>query len=66
MINPLHELLPDEISDEGAYKLVTFFMELTAALESHYFGQMKRHIKEKMPPQLPAYLTEKSAKESDF
>ena len=40
----IYNLLPEKISDEGAYHLVNFFMNLTAELESCYFAQMKRYI----------------------
>jgi hypothetical protein len=40
----IYKLLPKEISDESAYHLATFFMNLALELESHYFAQMRRHI----------------------
>lgn len=40
----LHELLPENISDEAAYHLVTFFSELALELEAYYFTQMRRHL----------------------
>ena len=40
----LYDLLPENISDEGAYHLVNFFMSLALELESCYFAQMKRYI----------------------
>jgi hypothetical protein len=61
----LRNLLPDEISDEGAYHLVNFFMELTAVLESHYFAKMKRYIDESVPPQLPASLLDNQINEDN-
>lgn len=38
------ELLPEKISDEGAYNLVNFVMNLALTLESHYFTQLKRYV----------------------
>ena len=38
------DLLPEEISDECAYHLVNFFMNLASELESYYFAQMRRHV----------------------
>jgi transposase len=35
--------LPTDLSDEAAAKLVEFMHELTAALERHYFAQLRRH-----------------------
>lgn len=56
MLKNLSEILPEEISDETAYQLVTFFIELTAELESHYFAKMRRYIKDNSPPELPEIL----------
>lgn len=39
----LIDILPNEISDETAYHLVNFVMELSLALESHYFCQLRRY-----------------------
>jgi len=35
--------LPAELSDQAAASLVEFLHELTAALERHYFAQLRRH-----------------------
>ena len=35
--------LPSDLSDEAAAKLVEFLHELTEALESLYFAQLRRH-----------------------
>lgn len=48
-INNLRALLPEEISDESAYNLVNFFIDLTAELESCYFAQMRRYINDSKP-----------------
>ena len=40
----IYDLLPEGISDECAYHLVEFFMNLSAELESYYFAQMRRHV----------------------
>jgi hypothetical protein len=40
----IYDLLPEKISDEGAYHLVNFFMNLALELESHYFDQIRRYI----------------------
>ena len=42
----LDYFLPEEISDETAYHLVNFFINITEELESRYFAQMRRHFKE--------------------
>jgi len=42
----LSNLLPETISDEEAYNLVNFFMSLALELESHYFTQISRHLKQ--------------------
>ena len=35
--------LPTELSDEAAATLIEFLHELSAALEQHYFAQLRRH-----------------------
>ncbi len=39
----LEALLPYSMSDEAAYKLVSFFGDLTRTLESIYHVQIQRH-----------------------
>lgn len=39
----LIDILPDNISNETAYHLVIFMMDLALALESHYFDQLRRY-----------------------
>jgi hypothetical protein len=58
MLKKLIDLLPSEISDESAYQLVNFFMELTAELESHYFAKMQRYVKDNTPLNPPNCLQE--------
>jgi hypothetical protein len=41
----LYELLPEEISDAEATHLADIFMALALAIESHYYVQIKRHLK---------------------
>ena len=48
MRTTLHDLLPEELSDEGAHHLVNFFMNLALELESHYFAQIKRYVNNDM------------------
>ena len=43
----LIDILPDEIPDEAAHYLVNFMMELSLALESHYFDQIRRYHRER-------------------
>jgi hypothetical protein len=43
MDTKLIDLLPENISNEAAYHLVNFMMELALALESHYFIQLMRY-----------------------
>lgn len=52
----INQLLPETISDETAYHLVSFFMNLTAELESAYYAQIRRHINNTMSPNLPDIL----------
>jgi len=41
--------LPIELSDEAAATLVEFLHELTAALEQHYFAQLRRYYHDDRP-----------------
>lgn len=51
--------LPTHLSDEAAAQLIEFLHELTATLESHYYGQLHRyysardHQQSDPPPQSP-------------
>ena len=56
MLESLDELLSMKISDEAAYYLVNFMMELSLALESHFFGKLKRYHDENFPTDTPDYL----------
>ena len=56
MIDSLDELLLLDISDEAAYQLVNFMMELALQIESHYYHQLRRYTKENFPMELPEYL----------
>lgn len=55
----IYDLLPEKISDESAYHLVNFFMDLALELESCYFAQMKRYIDDNTPPELPNIIQNK-------
>jgi hypothetical protein len=48
----LSDLLPEALSDEGAYHLVNFMFELALAAESQYLAQLMRYSKEenRQPP----------------
>ena len=60
MITNLHDLFPEGISDETAYHLVNFAMDLALALESHYFGQIRQYSNEHMSFDPPEYLQKKT------
>jgi hypothetical protein len=53
MIGDLYHLLPEEISDETAFHLVNFLMDLALALESHYLAQVIRYTNDSRPSDLP-------------
>lgn len=38
--------LPEELSDESAYQLCELLEQLRLAFESHYTGQLHRHLNE--------------------
>ena len=44
--NDLPLCLPVDLSDEAAAKLIEFLYELTEALESRYFVQLRRYYQE--------------------
>jgi len=58
-IDNLRALLPEEISDESAYHLVNFFMNLATELETYYFAQMRRHINDSKPVKSQKYYQNK-------
>ncbi len=49
--NDLPLCLPVDLSDEAAAKLIEFLYELTEALESRYFIQLRRYHQEKRSDQ---------------
>lgn len=51
----LYEILPEEVSDEEASHLVNIFMNLALAIESHYYVQIKRHLKATSPESADLY-----------
>lgn len=55
-MNNLRDLLPDDVSDEVAYHLANFMMELSLAIETRYYTQMKRYAKENSIEPFPYYL----------
>lgn len=59
MITNLQGLFPEGISDETAYHLVNFAMDLALALESHYFGQIRRFTNDNMSFDPTEYLQNK-------
>lgn len=52
----LRDILPQEISDEMAFYLTNFAMDLALAIESYYFGQIKRYADEGNLAGLPDFL----------
>lgn len=53
----IYDFLPEKISDESAYHLVSFFIKLTEELESVYYAQMKRHVSDSKPTKSPKHPT---------
>jgi len=64
-MNNIYELLPEKISDESAYHLVNFIMNLALELESHYFTQIMRYDKNNSPD-YPDYLQNEIDDDNDF
>jgi len=46
MYRKIAVLLPEEISDEAAYHLVNFFSDLNLAVDSRYYAQVRRYIRD--------------------
>jgi hypothetical protein len=59
MSTDLHDLFPEEISDETAFHLVNFFVNLSSELDSHYFTQTRRYINDSTPLEPPECLKNK-------
>jgi hypothetical protein len=55
--NDLPLCLPVDLSDEAAAKLIEFLYELTEALESRYFVQLRRYHLENHNEQRDLYPT---------
>ncbi len=53
-MNNIYKLLPEKISDEAAYHLVNFIMNLALEFEAHYFDQMMRYSNDSLD--YPDYL----------
>lgn len=52
----IDELLTVDISDESAYQLVNFMMDLALEIESHYFHQLRRYLKASTAMESPDFL----------
>ena len=57
--------LPTELSDEAAASVVEFLHELTAALEQHYFAQLRRYYNHDRPSDQELDLGTLRTRESD-
>ncbi|HLB58452.1 MAG TPA: hypothetical protein VJL60_06525 [Gammaproteobacteria bacterium] len=63
----LNEILPDEISDEAAYEIVEILQHLAVAVESYYYGKIKRHISDISPLNIdPKYLRKTTDEDDSF
>lgn len=52
----IYNILPEEISDETAYNLVNFVVELGLLLEGKYFSQIRRYYKDRIELPLPEII----------
>ena len=59
--NDLPLRLPVDLSDEAAGKLIEFLYELTEALESRYFVQLRRYHQENHSDQRDLHPTPESS-----
>lgn len=60
MNTQLRDLFPENISDEAAFYLVTFFMNIAWELDSCYFAQVKRYINDNIPSDLSKHLQDEN------
>lgn len=56
----LHDLLPEEISDEVAYYMATFAMDIALAIESHYYAKMRRYLQAMQDDRNTSFITDPS------
>ena len=47
--------LPEDLDDEAAAALLTFFLDAARVLENHYAGQLLRHYHRPDPRQRPLF-----------
>jgi hypothetical protein len=66
MIINLYDLFPEEVSDETAFHIVNIFMDITSALESRYFAQVRRYLNEKNPLEIPEHLQSNEEDDNSF
>ena len=56
MSTDLYDLFSEEISDETAFHMVNFFVNISSALDARYFAQVRRYINENTPIETPEFL----------
>lgn len=66
MSTSLYDLFPAEVSDETAFHIVNIFMDITSALESRYFDQVRRYISENTPLKIPEPFQVSNATDNPF
>lgn len=66
MILDIDDLFPDEISDEAAFYLVEFFLNLGPIVESHYYSKVKRYLRDCRPSEEPEFLIRKKDIDDSF
>ena len=54
------DIFPEEISDEAAFHLVEFTLNLGQMVESHYYLKVKRYLSDCRPSIEPEFLTRKN------
>lgn len=65
MSTSIYDIFPQEVSDETAFYLVNIFMDITAALESRYFSQVRRYVDENTRFNIPLEIQEYPKKNNE-
>lgn len=60
MILDIDDIFPEEISDEAAFCLVEFILNLGQIVGSHYYRKTKRYCDDCRPSEEPEFLNQKN------
>lgn len=66
MIFDINDIFPEEISDEAAFYVVEFILNLGPIVESHYYSKVKKYLGDCRPSKEPKFLTCKKDIDDSF